>query len=87
MTKTEIAELYPDVLFADGFDEALMGISHRCGSDPVVAYDYARCVEVLMTRDGMTHHEALDFFEFNVLGSYVGPRTPVFIRRVTGNKS
>ena len=32
-----------------------------------------------MTRDGMNYEDALEFFEFNTLGAYVGKQTPVFV--------
>jgi len=28
----------------------------------------------------MTEEEALDYFEYNVIGSYMGDGTPIFIR-------
>ena len=34
-----------------------------------------------MKRDGMTHDEATEFFEFNVVGSWVGEETPIFLRQ------
>ena len=30
-------------------------------------------------RDGMTQEEALEFFEFNVVGAWVGEQTPIFV--------
>jgi len=33
---------------------------------------------------GMTYEEAVEYHEFNQAGSYVGERTPVFIRRIHG---
>jgi hypothetical protein len=33
-----------------------------------------------MERDGMTEEEAIEFFEFNVVGAYVGGGTPVYVR-------
>ena len=32
-----------------------------------------------MNRDGMSHEEAVEFFEFNTKGAYLGPNTPIFI--------
>ena len=32
-----------------------------------------------MTRDGMTYEEAIEFFEFNIKGSWMGEYTPVYI--------
>ena len=30
-------------------------------------------------RRGMSEEEAVDFFEFNVAGAYMGPNTPMFV--------
>ena len=65
------------LLFADGFDEAIIGVAERIGMEPVVAYDVNKIIEIL-ARD-MTEDEAVEFFEFNILGAYMGERTPVFI--------
>jgi hypothetical protein len=65
--------------FADGFDEAIIGISERAERDPVVAYDRDRCIEILMERHGKNYDEALEFFDFKILGAWVGYRTPEFI--------
>ena len=35
-----------------------------------------------MERDSMTEHEAHEFMEFNVVNSYVGDFTPIFIHRL-----
>jgi hypothetical protein len=29
--------------------------------------------------DGMTEEEAVEYFEYNVLGANVGPTTPIFV--------
>lgn len=64
--------LEPDV-----YDEAIMGIAYRFGMEPVVAYDRTRVIDIL-ARD-MTREDAEEFFEFNIIGSWWGPVTPVFI--------
>ena len=66
-------------LTADGFDEAIIGISERCGRAPIVAYDRDKCIDILVERDGMTYEEAEDFFGFNGIGSWMGEETPEFI--------
>jgi hypothetical protein len=45
-----------------------------------VIYDEDKCIQILMERDGMTDEEAIEFFEFNVVGAYVGEYTPVYVR-------
>jgi hypothetical protein len=74
-----IQESNPQALKADGFDEAIIGIASRCGSNDLIAYDTSKCLTILMERDGMEYEEALEFFEFNVIGAYMGKNTPIFI--------
>ena len=71
----------PPMLLAVGFEEAFIGEALRCGfSEPVAAYDYGKCLEIL-TKDGMTREEAVEYFEYNALGSWLGEQTPVFVER------
>ena len=74
-----ISDINPDAVFADGFDEAIIGydaVGFR------VVYDYDKCSEILMKRDGGTIHDAHEYMEFNVVGAYVGDFTPIFIHRL-----
>jgi hypothetical protein len=59
------------------FDEAIIGVSERIGEPSVIAYDTTKIVEILSR--SMTVDEAYEYFEFNILGAYVGEKTPVFI--------
>lgn len=79
--REQIAEENPEALFADGLDEALVGMAERCGQPTLAVYDYAKAVEVFMNRDGMTHEEAVEWMDFNVVGAWMGPHTPVWLRR------
>lgn len=69
-----------DVLYAVGFEAALIGVGTQ-HTRPLAVYDWDTCVEILMTRDGMTEDEAIDFMEFNVTGAYVGEGTPIFVQQ------
>jgi hypothetical protein len=64
-------------LSEEEFDEAIIGVSERIGNEPVVAYDTTKIVEILSR--SMSVDEAYEYFEFNILGAYVGEKTPVFI--------
>jgi hypothetical protein len=64
-------------LSEEEFDEAIIGVAERIGNEPVVAYDTTKIVEILSR--SMTVDEAYEYFEFNILGAYVGEKTPVFI--------
>ena len=80
MTRDEIVEMTGDdeMLFADGLDDAIMGVVWRCGApNPVVCYSIEKCIENLTV--DMDRDEAEEYFWFNTAGAYVGDYTPVFL--------
>jgi hypothetical protein len=79
MTREEIAEINPDALVCDGFDEAIIGMAERINLGPVVAYNVEKIISIMIERDGMTYEEALEFFNYNILGAWMGEFTPIFI--------
>ena len=71
-------------LKADGFDDAIIGTAYGMtvsdDQGPVLVYDIQKCIDILM--DGsvdMTREEAIEYFDFNVLGAFMGPQTPIFM--------
>ena len=46
---------------------------------PVFVYSGEEIVSVLMTRDFMTHEEAMEFVDFNIEGAYTGKDTPLLL--------
>lgn len=76
----EIAEVNPEALLADGLEAALVGVTVNHHHPFVAVYDAAKCVQVLMERDGMTEEEAEEFLEFNTYGAFVGENGPLFVR-------
>ena len=75
-----ISDINPKAMKADGFDDAILGMSTRIGDDNLIAYDYDKCIEILQKE--MSYEEAVEYMEFNVVGSYVGEGTPIFIKRL-----
>ena len=71
----KIIEQYADETFlkADGFDEAIIGVDETTMR---LIYSVKRCIEILM-RD-MSEEDAMEHFSFNVSGSYVGEKTPIW---------
>ena len=65
-----------DTLFADGFDYAILGITEVEGGWRV-CYDTGRVLE-----HGMDEEGAIEYFDFNIAGAYVGPLTPIFVQCV-----
>jgi hypothetical protein len=70
-----------NALLADGFEAAFIGMAKRCSEPALAVYDALKCVEILIERDGMEPEEALEFFEFNTAGAWVGENTPLFLWR------
>lgn len=68
-TEGEIAE----------FMGCAVGVISGAGLSDRLCYDYDKCVQVFVDRDGMSLEDAEEYFQFNVLGAYVGDRTPVFL--------
>ena len=67
-----------ELLTMDDFDSCIVGIVERYGQEPIVCYDRDKVLAELQAQ-GMDYEGALEFFEFNQLGSWVGDRTPCFI--------
>jgi len=83
-----LAEENPGALYAEGFDEAFAGVVRRYGQAPLACYDRAACIQILMSESVdaeaplpafVTQEEAEEYFDFNVIGAFMGPGTPVFI--------
>ena len=93
MTREEIAEVNPEALLCDGFDEAIIGMAERINLGPVVAYDVEKMLSILSldmevdesdlqegeTIENIKYSMALEYFEYNILGAWMGDNTPVFI--------
>lgn len=75
----ELAEINPEAIILEGYDEAILGISYRFNMEPVLAYDRAACINKLVLRDGMSAEEAEEYFVFNTEGGWFGEGTPIFI--------
>jgi hypothetical protein len=82
--REEISEDYgdPELLFLSEpeYDEAIIGVAHRIGQEDVIAYDYNKLCEIvakMMGNDDIM--EVMEYVEFNIMGAYVGERTPIFV--------
>ena len=73
--KETIAEYNPEALLADGHDHAIMGYS----TDGRVIYSLNMVIEGLIEDSEMTYEDAVEFFNFNIGGAYVGEYTPIFM--------
>lgn len=68
-----------ELLQADGFEDALLGLGRKKGSEDSLVYSYEKCVDVLIEKQGMSYEDAIEWMEYNVVDAYVGPTTPIFV--------
>ena len=76
-SKEETWELLEEeeCLIADGFNEAVIGIVY--GVQPSAVYSVKKIVDILM--EDMSYEDAVEYFEYNVAGSYLGDKTPLYV--------
>ena len=77
----ELENLDPEAMLMEPreyYDPCIIGMTYD-GSK--VIYDTLSVLKSLMKDQGMTDEEALDWFEYNMLGSYMGEGTPIFMMR------
>ena len=71
-----LIEAHPETefLIADGFDDAIIGyhpVSER------LIYSISKAIKILI-EEGMSEEDAMEHFYYNVEGSYVGEKTPIW---------
>jgi len=59
----KISKEYPELLTADGFDKAIVGVVHRMDT-MAICYDKNKVIEILM--EDMSYEDAIEYFEFNI---------------------
>jgi hypothetical protein len=81
MTRADVdayaEQIEEELLVADGFDDCILGIGEQFNRTFVV-YDRGKMIASLV-RQGMELDDAEEYFEFNILGSFVGDSTPCFV--------
>jgi len=78
--RDELQEVFEghELLFMDGFDDAILGVAVQFNKVVGVAYDREKIRDSLI-KEGMSFHEAEEYMSFNQEGAWVGEYTPVFI--------
>jgi hypothetical protein len=78
--REEIAATFPETILLEPatFDAAIIGVTERFGQEVTVCYDLEKVLKVLMD-DGMSYEEAVEYYEYNIVGAYLGEKTPTFL--------
>ena len=69
-------------ILLDGLDDAIVGIVEDFHG-PRVLYSKEKILNILQERDLMTQGEAEEFYDYNIIGLYVGEQNPVFLVTVS----
>lgn len=74
----EIIERYPDEEFltADGFDSAILGVDEYSMR---IIYSKKKILEILEAEHEMDELEAIEYYDFNIVGAYMGEKTPIYM--------
>ena len=73
----QLNEILPGVPYPTGLESCVLGYVEVFGKSPVILLDREAVIKTYM-KDGMSEEDAEEYFEFNVLGAYVGEDTPAF---------
>ena len=73
------SDQYVGVVLCDDMEEAFIGLGEQFSNPPIAVYDREKCIEIL-AKD-MTYEEAIEYFEFNIIGAWVGEQTPMFLTK------
>jgi hypothetical protein len=78
MVRQQLEDENPDALFMDGYDAAILGIARQQTMPGRPLYSMRKILELL--RDELESEEdAMEHFEYNIQGAWVGPETPLIL--------
>jgi hypothetical protein len=77
--KVDINEYAEGAVLLDGFEDCIIGVVEEYGNGRRILYSKNAIIQKLMVRDLMTHSEADEFYDYNILGLYAGEQNAVFL--------
>lgn len=66
-------------ILLDGFEDCIVGVVEEYGNGKRILYSKNAIIQKLMVRDLMTHGEAEEFYDYNIIGLYAGEQNAVFL--------
>ena len=81
----EMSCTFPDMVRLephDKFDKAIIGVVERINLH-VLCYDMAYILNIL--KEDMSEDEAREYFDYNIMGSWMGDHTPVYMTNTNYN--
>ena len=96
MTREEVAEYNEEaLLLPEQYDSAIIGVAERINLGPVAAYDTNKLIDLIAKEmepeadeveihgdeESAKHFMAMEYFDYNIKGAWLGENTPVFISK------
>lgn len=78
----ELAGDDAELMFLEGYDDAIIGVGEVAGNPPVVVYDAGRIIDRLVEGNGGDRVAAQEFYDSNIGGAFMGSGMPVLLSRL-----
>ena len=80
MNRQILYDRYPneDIVFLAGnlYDDAILGVAR---DDNVLRIIYSEAMLIEILSADMSYMDAVEYYGFNIAGSYLGPGTPIYM--------
>lgn len=73
------ADTTETIMLLDGDDEAFVGITYDAPRQAVYSVDV---ILQMLQEEGLSEEEAIEHFEYNIIGSKFAEGTPIFMRSI-----
>jgi len=76
----EIVEMFPEseILKCDGYDDCILGYDYNWDGNIRLIYSVKAILDKMVKEEGLSDDDAIEHFEFNFRGAYMGENTPIW---------
>jgi hypothetical protein len=76
----EIVEMFPEseILKCDGYDDCILGYDYNWDGRIRLIYSVKAILDKMVKEEGLSDDDAIEHFEFNFRGAYMGENTPIW---------
>jgi len=76
----EIVDMFPEseILKCDGYDDCILGYDYNWDGNIRLIYSVKAILDKMVKEDGISDEEAIEHFDFNFRGAYMGEKTPIW---------
>jgi len=78
-TREMLNEIAEGAILLNGFDNCILGITEEFGCGPRVLYSKRKILNELSNNGVIDRGESLEYYYYNIVGSYFGEQNPIFL--------